>query len=243
MKKNSFSNYMNTADNPFDEDGNEIKQESKGSTSNNPHVVKQLIELNKQCSFEGNNAIVVKVEPRQKPSLTVELDGNKAIGLKVELRQTQTLPVDDDFMSIPKPVMTSSTIILDSEKPIPRKITKRIVEGMKGITLNEVLKERIDATRGRLRSSDTKAKDKMKRANESVLDAGIEEGVKIPKREVHLPVIRTRTSPRALYDAIRKLNDDQQKAVKSTGLECLLGIKIDVLSYCFIFINGDSWLS
>ncbi|KAI3734847.1 hypothetical protein L6452_14327 [Arctium lappa] len=57
MKKNSFSNYMNTADNPLDEDGNEIKsmnsQESKGSTSNNPTVVKQLIELNNQCSFEG----------------------------------------------------------------------------------------------------------------------------------------------------------------------------------------------
>ncbi|KAI3672981.1 hypothetical protein L6452_39086 [Arctium lappa] len=206
MKKNSFSNYMNTTDNPLDEDGNEIKsmkysQESKGSTSNNPPVVKPLIELNKQCSFEGNNTIGVKVEPRQKPQLTVESDGINAIGLKVELRQTQTLPVtsdgkgdmkkslhsikrsdesDDDFMSIPKPITSSSTIILDSEKPIPRKITKRIVEGMKGISLNEVLKERIDATRGRLRNRDTKAKDKMKRANESVLDAGIEEGGKIP---------------------------------------------------------------
>ncbi|KAI3757224.1 hypothetical protein L6452_04758 [Arctium lappa] len=195
MKKNSFSNYMNTADNPLDEDGNEIKsmkysQESKGSTSNNPAVVKQLIELNNQCSFEGNNAIGVKVESRQKPQLTVESDGINAKGLKVELRQTQMLPValdgkgdmkkslhsikrsdesDDDFMSIPKPVTSSSTIILDSDKPIPRKITKRIVEGMKGITLNEVLKERIDATRGRLRNRDTKAKDKMKRSNESLL--------------------------------------------------------------------------
>ncbi|KAI3667244.1 hypothetical protein L6452_42293 [Arctium lappa] len=80
MKKNSFSNYMNTADNPLDEDGNEIKsmkysQESKGSTSNNPPVVKQLIELNKQWSFEGINAIGLKVELRQTQTLPVALDG------------------------------------------------------------------------------------------------------------------------------------------------------------------------
>ncbi|KAI3746501.1 hypothetical protein L6452_08935 [Arctium lappa] len=74
MKKNSFSNYMNTTDNPLDEDGNEIKPNSKGSTSNNPPVVKKLIEVNNKGSTEVNNAIGVKVEPRQKPPLTVESD-------------------------------------------------------------------------------------------------------------------------------------------------------------------------
>ncbi|KAI3681145.1 hypothetical protein L6452_35929 [Arctium lappa] len=66
--------------------------------------------------------------------------GNNTIGMKVELRQRPLFNVasdDDDFMNIPKPVPSSSTIILNSDKPIPRKITKRIVEGMKWITLNE----------------------------------------------------------------------------------------------------------
>ncbi|KAI3667092.1 hypothetical protein L6452_42137 [Arctium lappa] len=91
---------------------------------------------------------------------------------------------DDDFMNIPKPVPSSSNIILNSDKPIPRKITKRIVEGMKGITLNEA-----NCRRGGLRSSDTKAEDKMKRGNEYVLDVAMEKGIRIPKREVHLPRI------------------------------------------------------
>ncbi|KAI3770130.1 hypothetical protein L6452_01252 [Arctium lappa] len=143
IKKNSFSNYMNTADNPLDED--------------------------------GINAIGLKVELRQTQTLPVALDGKG--DMKKSLHSIKRSDEsDDDFMSIPKPVTSSSTIILDSDKPVRRKITKRIVEGMKGITLNEVLKERIDATRGRLRNRDTKAKDKMKRSNESVLDAGIEEG-------------------------------------------------------------------
>ncbi|KAI3759307.1 hypothetical protein L6452_07025 [Arctium lappa] len=102
---------------------------------------------------------------------------------------------------------------------------------MKGITLNEGLKERINGTRVRLRSNDTKAEDKMKIENESVIDAGMEKGVRIPKREVHLPVIRTRTSPRALYDAIHKLNNEQQEVVKSMGMECLLGIKINGIPF------------
>ncbi|KAI3735711.1 hypothetical protein L6452_15221 [Arctium lappa] len=179
MKKNSFSNYMNTTENPLDEDGNEIKQKSKGITSNKLPVVNPLNEVNKQCST------------KVKEDETSELGITKDSSIKGEGDRKKLLPSvkpsdesDDDFMSIPKPVPLSSTIILDSDKPIPRKITERIVEGMKGITLNEGLKERIDGTRGRLRNNDTKAKDNMKRANESVLDVGIEERVRIPKREI-----------------------------------------------------------
>ncbi|KAI3771140.1 hypothetical protein L6452_02298 [Arctium lappa] len=200
MKKNSFSNYMNTADNPLDEDGNEIGPKSKGSTSNNPPVVKKLIEVNKQGSTEGNNEIGVKVELRNQPPLTVSSDVEIEKASKLRITKDASME-DDDFMSIPRPVPTSSTIILDSDKPIPRKITKRIVEGMKGITLNEGLKERIDGTRGRLRNNDTKEKDQMKRANEFVLDAGIEDGVRIPKREL-LYVERT-TLPNISVEHIR----------------------------------------
>ncbi|KAI3729955.1 hypothetical protein L6452_18628 [Arctium lappa] len=59
---------------------------------------------------------------------------------------------------------------------------------MKGITLIEGLKERVDGTRGRLRCSETKVEDKMKRGKEPVIDAQMEKGIRIPKREVYLPV-------------------------------------------------------
>ncbi|KAI3771075.1 hypothetical protein L6452_02228 [Arctium lappa] len=59
MKKNSFSNYMNTTENPLDEDGNEIKYKSAGRTSNKPPVVKPHIEVNKQYSREVVEVVVV----------------------------------------------------------------------------------------------------------------------------------------------------------------------------------------
>ncbi|KAI3692821.1 hypothetical protein L6452_32645 [Arctium lappa] len=272
MKKNSFSNYMNTADNPLDEDGNEIEPKSKGSTSNNPPVVKKLIDGNNQGSTEGNNAIGVKVELRQQPPLNVSSDvkddetselgimkdssikGNNAIGMKVKLREKPSLTVasdvevdkasklritkdasmeDDDFMSIPRPVPSSSTIILDSDKPIPRKITKRIVEGMKGITLNEGLKERIDGTRGRLRNNDTKAKDQMKRANKSVLDAGIEDGVRIPKREEDMKLMDDKIGllVAAKYDTEKLLESLIEKYHGNETFKKYKGILGDIFKY------------
>ncbi|KAI3718273.1 hypothetical protein L6452_19137 [Arctium lappa] len=61
MKKNSFSNYKNTTENPLDKDGNEIRPKSKWSIINKPPVVKPHIEVNKQCCHEGNmNNILMK---------------------------------------------------------------------------------------------------------------------------------------------------------------------------------------
>ena len=54
-----------------------------------------------------------------------------------------------------------------------------------------------------------------------------EENTLLPMRKVHLPLLRTRTSPRLLYDCIKELNSDQQQVVRDMGLGSVLKVKMD----------------
>lgn len=53
MKKNTFSNFTNAAENRLDEDANEIKQEEDGNSRTRPREVKREIEVNKNVALGG----------------------------------------------------------------------------------------------------------------------------------------------------------------------------------------------
>ncbi|KAJ9562015.1 hypothetical protein OSB04_007175 [Centaurea solstitialis] len=64
--------------------------------------------------------------------------------------------------------------------------------------------------------------------NHIVKKKGVKEGsTRLPRRDVHLPVLRTRTSPRVLYDCIKSLNKDQRDVVEVMRLGSLLDMKMD----------------
>ncbi|KAI3757919.1 hypothetical protein L6452_05463 [Arctium lappa] len=82
MKKNTFSNFTNTSENPLDEDGNEIKPNSDGNSKNGPPVVKPKIEVYKHGSLQMR--LIGKIYDQQKK---VANQGKMQKLLKLELQR------------------------------------------------------------------------------------------------------------------------------------------------------------
>ncbi|KAJ9535943.1 hypothetical protein OSB04_un000897 [Centaurea solstitialis] len=224
MKNNSFGNFTNTADNPIcvDVHDNEIKEEDLSSKkSKRMRIKNQKTEVKPKKDFKKPTIINVEGDVKgvsvrmRHPTGSTSLDKLKlVVGPGMEASRARQDDQDDDFQRPLEEVVAGKSKNMNGYRDIPQRGAPNIVDKMKGISLNEI---------------DKKASKEIRDGrNHIVKKKGVKEGsTRLPRRDVHLPVLRTRTSPRVLYDCIKSLNKDQRDVVEVMRLGSLLDMKMD----------------